>query len=322
MIEVRNLTKRYGPNTAVDNLSFTVDKNQVYGFLGPNGAGKSTTMNIMTGYLSTTEGDVIINGHSILEEPEAAKANIGFLPELPPLYTEMTPYEYLCFVAEIKKIPKAQRKAAVQEAIDMTDIDHVKNRLIKNLSKGYRQRVGFAEALLGKPPVIILDEPMVGLDPLQIIEMRNLIKDLGREHTVILSSHILSEIAEVCDKILIIAHGKLVALGTPEELEEQMGGGKIVLSLTVRATKEAAEKVLTDFGASYTVEGEEDGVLSVKVEFPEDGDRRDDLYYAFADARLPIIGMTSQIASLEEVFLELTAAGDPAAEETAEKEEK
>ncbi len=309
MIEVKHLTKRYGPNTAVEDLSFTVEDNRIYGFLGPNGAGKSTTMNIMTGYLSATEGDVLINGHSIIEEPEQAKSCIGFLPELPPLYTEMTPYEYLVFVAEIKKIRKSEIKPAVEEAIKLTGIDGVRSRLIKNLSKGYRQRVGFAEAVLGKPPVIILDEPMVGLDPLQIIEMRSLIKELGRDHTVILSSHILSEISEVCDRILIISKGRLVASGTPEELEQQMGSGRMVLNLTLRGSREACEKVLAGFeGMSCSCTGEENGEVSFRVELPKGEDVRDKLYFAFADARIPILGMTSQIASLEEVFLELTGA--------------
>ena len=311
MIEVRNLTKRYGPNTAVDNLSFTVEDNMVYGFLGPNGAGKSTTMNIMTGYLSTTEGDVIINGHSIIDEPEAAKENIGFLPELPPLYTEMTPEEYLRFVAEIKKIPKAKINEELDEAIAKTGLQEYRHRLIKNLSKGYRQRVGFAEAIIGKPPVIILDEPMVGLDPIQIIEMRNLIKELGEEHTVILSSHILSEVSEVCDKIMIIAKGKLVAMGSPTELEQQLGGGKTVLTIKVRGSAAAVAAVIDRFeGITYTI-GEDNGeTVTLTVEYEPEKDLRDDIYFAFADARLPIVEMQAKTASLEQVFLELAGADE------------
>ena len=211
MIEVRNLVKRYGNHTAVDHLSFTVEKGQIYGFLGPNGAGKSTTMNIMTGYLGATEGEVLINGHNILEEPEKAKQSIGYLPEIPPLYTDMKVGEYLKFVAELKKIERDKQKREIEKVLEMTKLQDVQNRLIRNLSKGYRQRVGLAQAIIGFPDIIILDEPTVGLDPKQIIEIRELIKELAKEHTVILSSHILAEISAVCDHIMIISNGKLVA---------------------------------------------------------------------------------------------------------------
>ena len=207
MIEVRHLTKRYGDTLAVDDLNFTIEKGRIYGFLGPNGAGKSTTMNIITGYLASTDGSVTINGHDILEDAEAAKKNIGYLPELPPLYFDMTVKEYLAFAAELKKIPKAERKNQITRVCATTKLDAVQNRLIKNLSKGYRQRVGLAQALLGSPEILILDEPTVGLDPKQILEIRDLIKELGKEHTVILSSHILSEISAVCDYVLILSHG-------------------------------------------------------------------------------------------------------------------
>ena len=218
MIQVEHLTKRYGGHTAVDDISFTVEDGCIYGLLGPNGAGKSTTMNIITGYLSATDGTVTINGHNIAEEPAAAKACIGYLPEQPPLYQDMTVREYLLFVAELKGTrKKADRIAAVENACARTGLQEMEGRLIRNLSKGYRQRVGIAGALLGTPKVIILDEPTVGLDPAQMIEIRSLIHDLGKTHTVILSSHILSEVQTVCDRVLIIAHGKLVAQGTPEE---------------------------------------------------------------------------------------------------------
>ncbi|WP_040412113.1 ABC transporter ATP-binding protein, partial [Enterocloster asparagiformis] len=207
MIEVKDLVKSYGGHMAVDHLSFTVRDGQIYGFLGPNGAGKSTTMNIMTGYLGATSGEVLINGHNILEEPEAAKSDIGYLPEIPPLYTDMTVREYLDFAASLKKIPRATRAEAVAEAMELVKVADVNGRLIKNLSKGYRQRVGMAQAILGKPQVIILDEPTVGLDPKQIIEIRDMIRGLGKKHTVILSSHILSEVSAVCDHILIINRG-------------------------------------------------------------------------------------------------------------------
>ena len=203
MIEVRNLVKKYGNHTAVDNLSFTVKDGQVYGFLGPNGAGKSTTMNIIIGYLSATDGEVIINGHNIFEEPEEAKKCIGYLPEIPPLYLDMTVKEYLQFVAELKKVPKKERAEQIEKAMQMTNIVDMQHRLMKHLSKGYKQRVGLAQAIIGFPEIIILDEPTVGLDPKQIIEIRDLIKELSKEHTIILSSHIMQEISAVCDLSLI-----------------------------------------------------------------------------------------------------------------------
>ncbi|NCB04451.1 MAG: ABC transporter ATP-binding protein, partial [Clostridia bacterium] len=209
MIQVKNLVKRYGDHTAVDDLTFSVEKGQIYGFLGPNGAGKSTTMNIMTGCLGATSGEVLIDGHSILREPEEAKRHIGYLPEQPPLYMEMTVREYLLFAAELRGISRAARAAAVDDAMEQTVLGDVQNRLIRNLSKGYRQRVGLAQAILGYPDVVILDEPTVGLDPKQIIEIRDLIRKLAQEHTVILSSHILSEVSAICDHIMIISHGKL-----------------------------------------------------------------------------------------------------------------
>lgn len=211
MIEVQNLVKMYGKHMAVDHLNFTIEKGKIYGFLGPNGAGKSTTMNIMTGYLGATEGKVLINGHDILKEPEEAKKSIGYLPEIPPLYMEMTVLEYLQFAAELKKIPKKDQEGQIRSVIGMTKLGDVKDRLIQNLSKGYKQRVGLAQAILGFPEIIILDEPTVGLDPKQIIEIRELIRRLAKNHTVILSSHILAEVREICDYIMIISNGKLVA---------------------------------------------------------------------------------------------------------------
>ena len=237
MIEVKNLVKDYGGHLAVDHLSFTVEDGQIYGFLGPNGAGKSTTMNIMTGYLGATKGEVLIDGHNILEEPEQAKKCMGYLPEVPPLYTDMTVYEYLVFAAKLKKLPKDSIKASISEVMELVKIQDVKGRLIRNLSKGYRQRVGMAQAILGKPDVIILDEPTVGLDPKQIIEIRDMIRELGRKHTVILSSHILSEVSAVCDHIMIISHGKLIASDTPENLERQLEGSA-GLELDVKGSRD------------------------------------------------------------------------------------
>ena len=241
MIEVSDLVKRYGTHTAVDHLNFHVDQGQIYGFLGPNGAGKSTTMNMLTGYLAATEGQIKINGHDISEEPQEAKRCIGYLPEIPPLYLEMTPREYLRFVAELKGVEPKQREEMLHRIMEQTQILDVQDRLIRHLSKGYRQRVGLAQALVGDPPVLILDEPMVGLDPKQIIEIRELIKSLGKKHTIILSSHILSEITSVCDHIMIISQGKLVASDTPENLGNYLTDSGM-MELKVRGSKAACEK--------------------------------------------------------------------------------
>ena len=307
MIEVKNLVKRYGDHVAVNNLSFTVEEGQIYGFLGPNGAGKSTTMNIITGYLASTEGEVLINGHNILEEPEEAKKCIGYLPELPPVYTDMTVLEYLKFVAELKKIPKDQRKKQILEVMNLVKITDMQNRLIKNLSKGYRQRVGLAQAVLGYPPIIILDEPTVGLDPKQIIEIRDLIKSLGKKHTVILSSHILSEVSAVCDYVMIIAKGQLVASDTPENLSKLMLGSNTV-TCTVHGTRKQLVPALSALDAKeiqYENTPNEEQI-KVKITTEKDKDIREELFYALAKANCPILELTSSSMSLEDVFLELT----------------
>ena len=303
MIEVKNLVKKYGNFTAVNNLSFKVEKGQVYGFLGPNGAGKSTTMNIIIGYLSATSGEVIINGHNIFEEPQEAKKCFGYLPEIPPLYQDMTVKEYLDFAAELKKIPKKDRKSMVAEAMDMTKITDMKNRLIKNLSKGYKQRVGFAQAILGFPEIIILDEPTVGLDPKQIIEIRDLIKKLSENHTIILSSHILSEVSAVCDKVLIINKGKLVAEGTPEELTE-MNQSTQEVKLRVKGAKSAIETVLK--GMKHVSVSDEEGTVDVLVFAQKEKDIREELFKEFAKNELPILSMSAYVKSLEDIFLEVT----------------
>lgn len=243
MIEVKDLVKRYSKNTAVDHLNFHVQKGQIYGFLGPNGAGKSTTMNMMTGYLDPTEGQILINGYDVAEEPMEARKCIGYLPEIPPLYPDMTVLEYLRFAAELKQVPKNERSMEIERVMDETRIKDMENRLIRHLSKGYKQRVGLAQALLGDPEVLILDEPMVGLDPKQIIEIRELIRGLGKKHTVILSSHILSEISSICDHVLIISNGKLVASGTPENLGSYMKHTD-AMELQVRGSKEACEQAI------------------------------------------------------------------------------
>lgn len=243
MIEVKDLMKCYSKNTAVDHLNFHVQKGQIYGFLGPNGAGKSTTMNMMTGYLAPTEGQILINGYDVAEEPMEARKCIGYLPEIPPLYPDMTVLEYLRFAAELKQVPKNERSTEIERVMDETRIKDMENRLIRHLSKGYKQRVGLAQALLGDPEVLILDEPMVGLDPKQIIEIRELIRGLGKKHTVILSSHILSEISSICDHVLIISNGKLVASDTPENLGSYMKHTD-AMELQVRGSKEACEQAI------------------------------------------------------------------------------
>ena len=311
VIEVNNLVKRYGDHTAVDHLSFKIEKGKIYGFLGPNGAGKSTTMNIITGYIASTEGTVSIDGHDILEEPEKARKCIGYLPEQPPLYFDMTVLEYMRFAADLKKIPKNKKNEMIEEVMDRVKITDMKNRLIKNLSKGYRQRVGLAQAILGYPDVIILDEPTVGLDPKQIIEIRDLIKDLRQKHTVILSSHILSEVSAVCDYVLIISHGKLVASDTPENLSK-LAAGSNNLSLVVKGDKEKIRILLGEISGvrDISIEGSgEEGEWNVKLTTEEHTDIREDVFFKMAESRYPILEMQSKKVSLEEIFLELTEDG-------------
>lgn len=318
MIEVKHLTKRYGNHTAVSDLSFTIEKGQIYGFLGPNGAGKSTTMNIMTGCLAATSGEVKIGGHDIFEEAEEAKKLIGYLPELPPLYLDRTPKEYLTFVAQTKGVKKNEIAGQVGHVMEVTQITDVQNRLIRNLSKGYRQRVGIAQALLGNPEVIILDEPTVGLDPKQIVEIRDLILDLGKRHTVILSSHILSEVQAVCQTIMIIAKGKLVACDTADNLE-RLFAGTMVVELTVEASAEECRIILSPFCRKDQLEinAVEEGKCEIQMEVeaadPDAACRN--IFFAFANAKRPILKMNMAKASLEDIFLELTA------QETEEKEE-
>lgn len=318
MIEVKNLVKKYGTHLAVDHLDFQLEPGRIYGFLGPNGAGKSTTMNIMTGYLGATEGEVVIDGHDILKEPEEAKKHIGYLPEIPPLYTDMTVLEYLEFASELKEIPKNERENSIEKVMDITKLSDVQFRLIKNLSKGYRQRVGLAQAILGFPDIIILDEPTVGLDPKQIIEIRELIRDLAKEHTVILSSHILAEVREVCDYILIISKGKLVASDTPENLEHLMAGQN---SLEIE-TKAEPEQVRSILGKVQGIEKldfdrTEEDTTYAKIELgksvsSEAQDVRESIFFAFADAGCPLLMLKTSKASLEEVFMELTQGKEAA----------
>ncbi len=321
MIEVRNLVKKYGDYLAVDHLNFQVEQGKIYGFLGPNGAGKSTTMNIMTGYIGATEGDVLINGCSISNEPEKAKHYIGYLPEIPPLYMEMRVMEYINFAAELKKIPRKDRDAAVEEALELTGLKHVENRLIKNLSKGYKQRVGLAQAVLGMPEVIILDEPTVGLDPKQIIEIRDVIKSLGKKHTVILSSHIMQEVSAVCDYIMIISEGKMVASDTPENLAKMLEGSN-TLTFTVKAGKEITKKILDEIEGitDITYTESEEGMTDVVITSEQGIDVREEIFFAFAEKKYAIISMTTKKVSLEDVFLQLTSENNGKSEYEKEEE--
>ena len=311
MIEVKNIVKRYGDHLAVDHLSFNMETGKIYGFLGPNGAGKSTTMNIMTGYIAASEGTVTIDGLDIVREPEEAKKHIGYLPELPPLYQDMTVAEYLSFVADLKRVPKKERRDQIAKVMKQTMLGEYSERLIRNLSKGYKQRVGLAQALIGSPDIIILDEPTVGLDPQQILEIRELIRSLREDHIVMLSSHILSEVNEVCDEILILSHGKLVASGTPEELESRIGGGSATLKLSILGAEENVRPVLegmehikeVDFGTPGA-----DGALPVTVQTDTQEDIRAEVAKALAAANLPVMAMNLETHSLEEVFLELTGS--------------
>ena len=311
MIEIEHLTTRYGDITAVSDLSIRIESGQIYGFLGPNGAGKSTTMNIMTGCLSATEGHVRIGGYDIFEQPNQAKRLIGYLPEQPPLYMNETPEEYLRFVGEAKGLHGLELKNQIEEVMEQTGIEQMRGRRISALSKGYRQRVGIAQALLGNPQVIVLDEPTVGLDPLQIIEIRDLIRELGRTHTVIFSSHILSEVQTICDQIIMIAHGKLVAFDTPEHLERTLMTPNEI-TITAEAPEDEVKAALSGVPGITDIdwrEGEQGLVtacIHTGLERIHEASRA--IFFAFADRRIPLLEMSLKKASLEDVFLELTEA--------------
>jgi ABC-2 type transport system ATP-binding protein len=317
LIEVKNLTKRYGDHYAVKDLNFKIVNGKIYGLLGPNGAGKSTTMNMMTGCLAPSAGTVNINGFDIYENPVEAKKCIGYLPEQPPLYTEMTPKEYLTFVAGAKGVPQGRIARQVQEVMELTRIDDMQDRLIRNLSKGYKQRVGIAQAMLGNPDIIILDEPTVGLDPKQIIDIRDLIRHLGHSRTVIISSHILSEISEICDEILVISNGQLVASGTQDELQAMMGQSKL-LHLVVRGDEDGVREVLgTIEGVGeirmLTAPTPDQVALDVTVNADE---LRDAIFFAMAERKYAVLTMELEEQSLEKIFLSLTNVASPAAQET------
>jgi len=310
MIEVLNLTKTYGNrHKAVDDISFTVNSGEILGFLGPNGAGKSTTMNILTGYLSASSGVAKIDGYDILEEPAEAKKRIGYLPEHPPLYLDMTVQKYLEFVYQLKKatLPMA---AHLDDICQRVKITHVRDRLIKNLSKGYRQRVGFAEALIGNPPVLILDEPTVGLDPKQIIEIRNLIKTLGKEHTVILSSHILSEVQAVCDRVVVINNGKIAADGTPDELSKMLSEDYRYI-VRIEGPEKEVQKILEGINNMVEVISfgqKEPGVYEYSIECAPGTDVRRELFKRLTDRNYPLLGLKTTELTLEDIFLMLTAS--------------
>lgn len=308
MIQVENLTKRYGQHTAVDCLNFTVNKGEILGFLGPNGAGKSTTMNILTGYTSATEGKAMINGLDILEQPEEVKRMIGYLPEFPPLYSEMTVNEYLDFVCNIKRVSGADKKKSIEKIMDLVKVGEVRGRLIKNLSKGYKQRVGLAQAMVGNPDVLILDEPTVGLDPKQIIEIRNLITVLGKDHTIILSSHILPEVSAVCERVIIINKGKIVASDTPENLSKGLGDSSR-LALRVAAQEKQVIKVISELQGVKYVEAQgsrERDTVDIIVEAEGNIDIRRSLFNALSKASYPILMMKSMDLTLEDIFLQVT----------------
>lgn len=310
MIEVKNLVKKYGDHLAVNNLSFTIEPGKIYGFLGPNGAGKSTTMNMITGYLAATEGQILINGHDIYEEPEEAKKCIGYLPEIPPLYMDMTPREYLEFAADLKGIKKDKKKDSIDAVVKLTGISEVFNRLIKNLSKGYKQRVGLAQAILGFPEIIILDEPTVGLDPKQIVEIREVIKKLGKRHTVILSTHIMQEVSAVCDDVLIINKGQLVAHDTPNNLGKHVEGSNTI-EVLIAAPDYKVKAILNKMDKIHKFEVYDDpqeGCTKAVITTGMEYDIRQDLFFACASAKCPIVGMQASEMSLEDVFIKVTGS--------------
>ena len=311
MIEVRNLTKKYGDHFAVQDISFSLEKGKIYGLLGPNGAGKSTTMNIMTGYIAATSGEVIIEGHDIFKEAEEAKKHIGYLPEIPPLYMDMTVWEYLFTVADLKGVPKSERKSMIGDVMEKVMITNMKDRLIKNLSKGYKQRVGIAQTLIGNPDIIILDEPTVGLDPKQIIEIRTLIKRLGEDHTVLISSHILSEIGAVCDHVVIINKGHLVVSDSTENLEK-LFKGQDILCLSAQGELEKIQNILREFPALSIAdmkEAEEAETYRFQLKVQDQADYRKQLFFRFAETGIPLLEISRAGMSLEDIFLEITEEG-------------
>lgn len=323
MIEVSNLIKQYGKDIAVNDISFTVNEGEILGFLGPNGAGKSTTMNIITGYIAPTSGTVKICGYDIIDEPQKAKSKIGYLPEIPPLYVNMTVDEYLDFVCDIKKISKGDKKEVLEKIKEIVKISHVSNKIIKNLSKGYKQRVGIAQALIGNPEILILDEPTVGLDPKEIIEIRDFIKTLGKNHTVILSSHILSEISAVCDRVLILNKGVIVAQDTTENLSENLSKNH-KMNISVKGDKENIKTALENEESIVSViqQGEDEkDTYQFIVEASENCDIREIIFDNAIKNNYKILGMNPVEMSLEDIFLKVTDIEDNSIKENTENEE-
>ncbi len=308
MIEVKHLTKRYGDHLALDDISFTVEKGEIVGFLGPNGAGKSTTMNIITGYLSSTEGQVLVDGIDVLENPIEAKKRIGYLPEIPPLYIDMTVEEYLEFACDLKHVPATSKQETIDKVCKLARVADVRQRLIRNLSKGYRQRVGLAQAMVGNPEILILDEPTVGLDPKQIIEVRDLIKNLSRQHTILLSSHILQEVQAVCDKLVIINHGRIVAIDSPENLSRNILQIN-KLELRVRGPKNEILRGIQEIeGVDHAelLRVREEGTVDIKVETDETTDVREAIFDFCSEMGYPILMMKTDEINLEDIFLQVT----------------
>ena len=308
VVEIHNLSKKYGTNTALDNISFNVKKGEIMGFLGPNGAGKSTTMNIVTGYLAASKGTVKIDGIDISDKPIEARRKIGYLPEIPPLYTEMTVYEYLSFAYDLKQADKKDKEIHLCKIMNMVKISGVKSRLIKNLSKGYRQRVGLAQALIGNPDVLILDEPTVGLDPKQILEMRNVIKELGKERTIILSTHIMQEVSAICDSYIIINRGKIAASGQISELEQEMSANRY--KIRVKCGFDQASKLLNDKDIlNIENAGEtEPGTTDINISSVQNKDIREKVFFKFADAGCAILSFEPAIPSLEDIFMRVISS--------------
>lgn len=308
LIEVRNLTKIYGQHHAVDDISFKVEDGEILGFLGPNGAGKTTTMNILTGYISATSGQALIDGVDILDDPEGVKKKIGYLPEFPPIYNDMTVMEYLDTVSKLKKVKESQRKSMIESVMEVVRIADMRGRLIANLSKGYKQRVGMAQALVGDPKILILDEPTVGLDPKQIIEIRSLIKGLGKKHTIVLSSHVLSEVSAVCERVIIINKGKIVASDTPENLSKQLQGANR-LQIRIAAPEKQAMKIVREIPGIINAQFQgtrEEGTSDIIVETGADLDVRKTVFNGVARSGYPLLMMRPLDLSLEEIFLKVT----------------
>lgn len=324
MIEVKNVTKKYGNFTAVDNISFTVNDGEVVGFLGPNGAGKSTTMNMITGFIEPTEGTIEVNGYDVSKKPSKAKAQIGYMPESVPLYDELTVKEFVTYMAELKKVSKQEKKSDVEKVLKETGIENVKNKLIKNLSRGYRQRVSLAGALIGNPDVIILDEPTVGLDPKQIADIRKLIKELGKKHTVILSSHILPEVSQICEKVIIINNGKIVAIDTPENLEKKTESQN-VLVITVEDNQnnmKAVKKEIPEITQCKMVKENEDGTKQYMIKSNPEFDLRKKLFEELPKRNITIFELKSAGKSLEDAFLTLIDTNTKERKEADELKEK